>query len=96
MPKNKKLIETHFDSLVVRVKPGYVGRRAAVEIVFDTASLDSEAGYRVLATYMHHFQDGSSCPAWLLMGPDDEVIERVCTLFEVVEIDGRLTWAAGG
>ncbi|NIV38792.1 MAG: hypothetical protein GWN58_58065, partial [Anaerolineae bacterium] len=67
MTKRAEKLKTHFETMIVRVKPAPYGGSG----IFQISDLDREAGYRVLATYMHRFPaDGSTEPAFLLAAPD--------------------------
>lgn len=86
MTRQVDKITTHFTTMIVRVKPApYSGSG-----IFLTSDLDREAGYRVLATYMHRFPaDGSTEPAFLLAAPDGTILQRACSVMQAVEIDGE-------
>lgn len=79
MAKRKELIQTHFSTLEVSPIEGRGGIGT-----HRTDDLDPQKAYRVLATYMHRYDDGSTVPAFLIEGKDGQVIGRVCTQFKVI------------
>lgn len=81
MAKRKQLIQTHFDRLTVVVDEDQHSGSG----LHDTRHLLHGVPYRVLATYMHTWGDGTSTPAFLLQDSYGRIVERACTKFKVVE-----------
>jgi len=86
MAKPKPTITTHFERMIVRPKPPPPYSAGGI---YRTDDLDPEAGYKVLATYVHCYKDGSREPCFMIAGPDGTILERASTLFVAVEIDGK-------
>lgn len=80
----KRLIQTHFAELIVEV----IDIRAFPPRTgpFRTDDLIQGQRYRVLATAMHTYGDGSTVPIFLVQGPEGKIVERACELFKVAEI----------
>jgi hypothetical protein len=81
--RGKRLIQTHFDRLTVVVDEDQVSGGD----VYRTDDLSRSARYRVLATTVHVWDDGSTAPVFLLEAPGGRIIERACEKFKVVEAE---------
>lgn len=77
-------LQVHFERLTVKVNP----EKASGIGMYQVDDLDPDHHYRVLITYMHRYEDGSTVPAFVLEGPDGALIERACTIFKVGTLFG--------
>ena len=92
MTRKKSSIQTHFKKLTVPLIPqekSYAPARGYGLHRRDDVSASKR--YLVLATYLHRYDDGSTGTAFLITdeaggGP---VLERACTLFKVVVVEGQ-------
>lgn len=79
--KREQQIQTHFSKLTVKVL-SYQGGNG----VFNVSCFEPGVAYRVLATYIKKWDDGSADPVFLLQGPGDRVVEKACNRFLVTEV----------
>jgi hypothetical protein len=57
--------------------------------IYRKADIPRGLDLTIIATTMHKYNDGSQEPVFLLaIPPDGKIVERACTMFRVVEIDG--------
>lgn len=92
MTRKKDAVQTHFKKLVVQLIPreknAFPRRGYGLHYTDD---LSVVTRYLVLATYLYQYNDGSTALAFLITdefggGP---VLERACTLFKAVEVEGQ-------
>lgn len=79
--KGKQQIQTHFNKLTVKVLLGHSGSG-----VFNVSAFELDVVYRVLATHIKKWDDGSSTPVFLLAGPGGAIREKACEMFRVEEV----------
>lgn len=83
MAKKKQLLKTHFEILFVKLAQPHDARLPEKIDFFRTSDLDFDATYEVLATFVHHYDDGSEIRCFMLWGPNGQIIERSVTSFAV-------------
>lgn len=81
MVRKKQQINTHFECLSVEVL-----HVASGVGVFDVANFVLGKAYRVLATYLKKWDDGSATPVFLIEGPGGAIVEKACKRFAVAEV----------
>lgn len=83
LAEKKQLLETHFESLFIKLVKLHHVHPPEGKGFFRTSDLDPSATYEVLATFIHHYSDGGEIRCFMLWGPGGHIIERVVTNFAV-------------
>lgn len=83
MARRKTNIVTHYQELLVRLRDDI---SPAAYGLHSREGLSEGQEYRVLATYLHRWEDGIVSPAFMVEGNGGRILDRVATIFEVVEI----------
>lgn len=84
MARRKQEIQVHYSQLRVRLRDSVSPRAYGLS---SREGLSGHLDYRVIATYLHRWGDGTTSPAFLVEGNAGRLLERVATIFEVVHLE---------